>query len=210
MSSWRTVNSPFARPRQNQRFVRIEPVMDDLRFDRVGVGRERRLFHQDLAARFRRPIKRRHHQVEIHRQAVHADDFVRLGADQPRRRFAQRFVIGIPGRRRARNGRRPPSLAQSSSSCSTICSRRFRHQAERIAGEINQRLAVRAERKMKFSRKWRNGSSASSCRAKSSSAENGMGMVSLVSENDCCLELRSADSQNGPWSVGANPKDCQT
>src|SRR5437879_11031320 len=44
----------FARPREKERFLRIEPVMDDLRFDRVGVGREGGFFHQNLEARFRR------------------------------------------------------------------------------------------------------------------------------------------------------------
>ena len=73
-------------------------MMNKLRFNRVGIGRERRLLHQDFSARPGRPIKRRHHEVEIHRQAVHADDFVRLGADEPRRRLAHRFMIGIPGR----------------------------------------------------------------------------------------------------------------
>ena len=32
---------PFARTRQNERLLRIEPVMNDLRLDRIGVGRER-------------------------------------------------------------------------------------------------------------------------------------------------------------------------
>src|SRR5256886_7288005 len=58
---------------ENKRVSWIEPMMHDLRFDRIGVGRERRLFHQDLETRFGRPIKRRHHQMKIHREAVHAD-----------------------------------------------------------------------------------------------------------------------------------------
>ena len=62
--------------------------MDDLRFDRIRVRREGRLFHQDLISRFRWPIECRHHQVKVHREAVHADDFVRLRADEPRRRLA--------------------------------------------------------------------------------------------------------------------------
>ena len=73
-------------------------MMRDLRFDRIGVGRERRLFHQDLETRFGRPIKRRHHQMKIHREAVHADHLQRVRADKARGRFAQCFVIGVPGR----------------------------------------------------------------------------------------------------------------
>ena len=79
----------FARSRQNKHLLRIQFVMNDLRFDRVRVGRESRLFHQDLEARFRWPVKRRHHQVNVHRQAVHADDFVRLRAGEPRRRLTE-------------------------------------------------------------------------------------------------------------------------
>ena len=99
MSSVRSVNSPSRGRASTSASLRIEAVMRDLRFDRVGVGRERRLLHQDLEARFRRPVKRRHHQVQVHRQAVHADDFVRLRADEPRRRLAHSLVIRIPGRR---------------------------------------------------------------------------------------------------------------
>ena len=90
----------FARARENERVLGIKPVMHDLRFDRVGVGRERRIFHQNFKARFGRPIKRGHHQVQIHRQAVHANHFDWLCADEPRGRLAQRFVIRIPWRLR--------------------------------------------------------------------------------------------------------------
>ena len=72
--------------------------MNDLGFDRVGVRRKGGLFHQDLKARFRRSIKCGHHEVQIHRQAIHADHFGRLCPNQSRDRIAQRFVIGVPGR----------------------------------------------------------------------------------------------------------------
>src|SRR5438105_14480167 len=55
----------FARSRENQRILRIKPMVRDLRFYRVGVGRKSRFFHQDLEARFRWSIKRGHHQVKI-------------------------------------------------------------------------------------------------------------------------------------------------
>ena len=89
----------FARARENKRIFGIEPMMRDLRFDRVGIGRERRLFHQDFEPRMLSgPIKRGHHQVQIHREAVHADDFDRSGSDESRHRFAQRLMIRIPRR----------------------------------------------------------------------------------------------------------------
>ena len=99
MSSCRIAYSPSRGRASRSDSVRLEAVMRNLRLDRVGVGREGRIFHQDLVTRLRRPIKGRHQQVQVDRQAVHADDFVRLRADQPRRRFAQGLVIGIPGRR---------------------------------------------------------------------------------------------------------------
>ena len=88
----------FARRCENKCVSWIQPMMRDLRFDRIGVGRKRRLLHQDLETRFGRPIKRRHHQMEVHREAVHADHFQRLRANKPRGRFAQCFMIGVPRR----------------------------------------------------------------------------------------------------------------
>ena len=139
----------LARSREHERLLRIEPVMNDLGFDRIGVGREGRLFHQDLETRFRGPIKRGHHQMKIHRQAVHADDFVRFRADEPRHRLAQRLVIRVPRRRRAemRIDRELRPIVQL---LFDDFPRRFRHQAERIPGEVNERLAVLAEWQMKF------------------------------------------------------------
>src|SRR5215471_20335487 len=42
----------FPRSGENERVFWIEPVMCYLGFDRVGIGRERRLFHQDFETRF--------------------------------------------------------------------------------------------------------------------------------------------------------------
>src|SRR5580700_9492826 len=55
----------LTRPCENKRVSWIEPMMRDLRFDRIGVGRKCRLLHQDLEARFGRTIKRRHHEMEV-------------------------------------------------------------------------------------------------------------------------------------------------
>src|SRR5436190_20679290 len=38
----------LARSCENESIVRTEPMMSDLRFDRIGVGRKRRFFHQDF------------------------------------------------------------------------------------------------------------------------------------------------------------------
>ena len=123
--------------------------MPDLRLDRIGVGRKGRLFHQDLEPRFRRPIKRGHHQVQIHREAVHADHFHRLRADDPRHRLAQILVIRIPGRFGIEvrvDAERSPVIQFLFDDSSRL----LRHQPERIAGEINKRIAVRPGRQMKF------------------------------------------------------------
>src|SRR5213596_682648 len=63
----------FARSRQNESVLWIEPMMHDLGFDRISVRRERRLFHQDLEARRGWSIERGHHQMKIHSEAVHTD-----------------------------------------------------------------------------------------------------------------------------------------
>src|SRR5436189_5563090 len=65
----------FARAREDERVFRIEPMVYDLGFDSVGVRRESRIFHQDFEARLCRPIKRCHHQMNVHRDTVHADHF---------------------------------------------------------------------------------------------------------------------------------------
>ena len=78
----------FARTGENECGLRIKSMMHDLRFDRVGVGGERRFFHQDFEARLSGTIKGRHHQVQIHRQAVHADHFDQFRAHHARDRFA--------------------------------------------------------------------------------------------------------------------------
>ena len=103
-------------------------MVNELRLNRVGIGRERRLFHQDFEARFGWPIKRGHHQVKVHREAVHADHLEWLRANESRRRFAQRFVVRIP--------RRPGSVMRIDAKLGPVVQliiddlpRRFWHQA---------------------------------------------------------------------------------
>ena len=94
-----------------------------------------------------------------------------LRADESCRRLAQCFVIRIPWR--------PGGMMRIDSELCPIvqflfddCARSFRHQAERIPGEINQWLAVFARAGDEiFRENRRSGSPTSSCRAKSSSAE---------------------------------------
>ena len=85
-------------PYENKRVLWVEPMVRDLRFDCIGVGRKRRFFHQNLETGFGWPIKRCHHQMEVHCQAVHANYLQRFCANKPRRRFTQRFVRGLPRR----------------------------------------------------------------------------------------------------------------
>src|SRR5437762_1952679 len=40
----------FARAGENECVFRVKPMMNDLCLDRVGIGRERRLFHQEFEA----------------------------------------------------------------------------------------------------------------------------------------------------------------
>src|SRR5437867_4959048 len=86
----------FTRACENKRVFWSEPMMSDLRFDCIGVGRKRRFFHQDFEPRFGWPIKRRHHEMEVYREAVHADYLQWFRANKPRGRFAQCLVIGVP------------------------------------------------------------------------------------------------------------------
>src|SRR6266576_6661644 len=59
----------FTRACENKCVVWGEPMMSDLRFDRIGVGRKCRFFHQDFKPRFGRPIKCCHHEMEVHCEA---------------------------------------------------------------------------------------------------------------------------------------------
>jgi len=64
----------FARPRQYQRILRIQSMMNNLCFIRIGIGRERRILHQDfenvIVGRFRTSPSSGGGDGE----AVHADD----------------------------------------------------------------------------------------------------------------------------------------
>ncbi len=118
----------FARTGENERVLGTKSVMRDLGFDRVGVGRKRRIFHQDFEPRFCRPIKRRHHHVQVDREAVHADHFNRLRTGEPCHRFAQSFMIRVP-RGSGRVMRFNAELGPVIQLFFDKRARRFRHQA---------------------------------------------------------------------------------
>src|SRR5882724_54255 len=140
---------PFARSSENQRILWIQTVVNNLGFDSVGIRRKSGFFHQDFETRFRWAIKSSQHQVKIHRKAVHTDHFDWLRTSEPRSRLAQSLVIRIPGRARR-------VMSVHAEACPIIefllddLSGGFRHQTQRITGEIDQRLAIFTERQMKF------------------------------------------------------------
>src|SRR6186713_456373 len=57
----------LSRTSKNEPFFRIDPMMNDLCLDRVGIGWKRRILHYDFKARLGRSIKSRHHQMQVHR-----------------------------------------------------------------------------------------------------------------------------------------------
>jgi hypothetical protein len=84
------------RPDFEHRSVRSESVQLYMRCDGVAVRRERILFDEDLRAFASWAVEGREHQVQVHRQRVHRDDFERLCTDQPRQRRRETLVIGQP------------------------------------------------------------------------------------------------------------------
>ena len=71
-----------ARPHLEQMLGRIEAVIEQLRDDRVTIRRKGALLDQDALARAARPKEADHHQVQIHGQGVHRDDFTGARAGQ--------------------------------------------------------------------------------------------------------------------------------
>ena len=134
-----------ARADLEHRVVRIEAVQPRLRCDRVAVRRERVLLDQDLRALARRAVEPREHQVQVHRQRVHRDDFERLRADERRERRREALVVAQP---RSLDSKWPSTArcAQLSSSSWTTLADCFRLQSERMAAEVDVLGAVGARR----------------------------------------------------------------
>ena len=87
-------------------FVRIEldprargivAVAADLRVHCVMVRREGRLLDKDRMAFGGRAVEADHHQVQVDRQRIHRDDFLRQRTDQRGEILAHEFVVGHPG-----------------------------------------------------------------------------------------------------------------
>ncbi len=73
-----------ARRELDQRFLGFELVPGELPEDGVPVGGERAGLDQHLVAHADRPIERGHHQVQVHGERIHRDDFARQRAGQVR------------------------------------------------------------------------------------------------------------------------------
>src|ERR1022692_2661531 len=68
---------------------------------RILVRRKRVLLDYDPVAPGGRPVEGNHHEMQIHRERVHGDDFQRLSAHQPRGLFGQQLVVLHPRMPRA-------------------------------------------------------------------------------------------------------------
>ena len=71
-----------ARRELHQRFSGIELVPGELAEDGVPIRGECAGLDEDLVAHADRPVERGHHQVQVHRQRIHGDDFARQRAGQ--------------------------------------------------------------------------------------------------------------------------------
>ncbi len=144
----------LAGPRLNfdQMPLRLEAVKFELRNDGVAVRRKRRTLDQHGIARRVGPEETDHHQVQIHREGVHGNDFVRHRARQFGERRRGALVIGNPRTRGggvAEHPQAPP-----------IAELLFDHrgsglglQPQGMAAEVPQLAALSVVRMMKLLRK---------------------------------------------------------
>ena len=136
-----------ARADDDEVLGRIQPVMDELRLDRISVGRERRRIDEQLRPGTVRAEERGQQQVQVHGQRVERRDLVRQRPDQPGRGLAQRFVERDPGRALvevALDAERSPRVQfglHGRPYGPGLC-------AERLAGEVDPRRAVRTHRQV--------------------------------------------------------------
>ena len=133
----------------DQRGGRIVSVETDLRFDRVTVGRECVLLDQDRRPLRGRTIEADHHQVQVHGQRIHRDDFVRLRADEGGEVFAHELVVRHP-RVLAVEMRLDGEPLPVVELVDQRGAHRARLEAKRIAAEIRLFGAVRALRNQEF------------------------------------------------------------
>ena len=132
---------PGFRFRNHQRLGRVKTMVQNLRLSHLIVRRKRMFLNQDFMPRFRGAIKRGQHQMQVHRQAIHHDDFVRFCSDQVGHRLGQTFVIRHPRVFRFEMSSHAQTLPLFQFCLhEPRCS--FRLQAQRIANEINFLIAI--------------------------------------------------------------------
>jgi hypothetical protein len=122
----------------------IETVVPQLRLNGVQIRREGRFIDEGAAPAAGGKVERRHHQVQVHREAVHEHDFMRQRADQPGTRIAQGFVVGIPRRLAVKMAfhTEPRPVVQLLLDKGP---RRSRLQSHRMAAEVADRRPIRPE-----------------------------------------------------------------
>ena len=76
---------------------RVEAVPLELGGDGVAVGGKGAGFDQDPGSAALGPEEARQHQVDVHRQRVHGDDFMRACARQVCQSGGEVFVVRNPG-----------------------------------------------------------------------------------------------------------------
>ena len=123
----------------------VEPVPGDLRGDRVAVGGECTGLDQDAPAPSGGAIEARQHQVQIHRERVHRDDFVGQAAGERAEPGGQILVIGHPRAVRvlvAVDGEPGPLVELLVDDVA----RGERQQAERVTAQVDELFAARIAR----------------------------------------------------------------
>ena len=132
----------------------IKAAVAQVRLDRVEVGGERGVLHQDLLTGPGGRKERGQHQVQVHRQAVHHHDLAaclrrrRRCADEPAPALAQRLVIGVPRRlgfEMRIGGERGPIFELAGDGALDALGLK----TEGVAGEVDDRLAAGSPREMK-------------------------------------------------------------
>ncbi len=120
---------------------RVEPVPGDLRGNRVAVGGECARLDQDARALPDGAIEAREHQVQIHRERIHGDDFVCQCSGERHEARGQVLVIGHPRAARmlvARDAEPRPLVKLLVHDVAG----RERQQAERVTAQVHERLAA--------------------------------------------------------------------
>ncbi len=82
-----------ARLGADQVLVRVQAVVGDLALHGVRIGRERGVLNDDLRARAGGSVEAGQHQVQVHREAVHHDDFFGQCADEACGAVAEDLVV---------------------------------------------------------------------------------------------------------------------